>query len=162
MVRTDITWQPLTPQDIPDFVSTLRHYSLSMDDETARFPLQSFTLRLSADNAEYYKVPGLGYLALDPIGLHDAVVHFFRDPTSRAKKQKYLDTGRKFMVDTFYRYNINRLTLIVVEGSYQGAVPMDTYASLLGFTYEGTLRQSRYINEKPYDLHLFGVLRGEV
>ena len=155
-------WQPLTLPDLPDFVACLKKYPLSMDDSILRFPLQTYALRLDADDAEYFKVPGLGYMALDPILLHDAVVHFVRDPISRARKRKYIDTAKEFMLWVFKRYSLNRLTLIVVEGSYYGLVPMETYANHLGFTFEGTIRQARMINECPYDIHVFGVLKSEV
>jgi len=155
-------WQPLTPSDVPHFVETLRHYPLSMDDTALKYPLQYFTLRLNSCDTEYVKVPGMGYMALDPILPHDAVIHFARDPTSRAKKRNYLDMGKSFMLWTFNTCQLNRITLAVVEGSYLGRVPFDLYAKMLGFTHEGTLRQSRIINEKLYDVHIFGILRGEV
>ncbi len=154
-------WLPLTLPDLPDFVACLRKYPLSMDDSILRFPLQTYALRLDADDAEYFHIPGVAYLAIDPITPHDAVVHFIRDPTSRAKKRFYLDTAKSFMVWVFERYSLNRLTLIVVEGSYHGLVPMETYANHLGFKFEGTMRQSRMINERAYDIHIFGILRTE-
>lgn len=157
-----MTWHLLTPPDIPDFVACLLKYPLSLSDEILEYPLQFFTLRLQSPEAQYFKVPGMGYLGLDPITPHDAVVHFLRDPTSRAKKKKYLDTARSFMVNSLTSLNLQRLTLIVVEGSYDGLVPFELYAKMLGFTHEGTMRQSRLINGKFHDIHVFSVLRSEV
>lgn len=154
-------WQPLTPSDIPEFVSCLKKYPLSMSDVILKYPMQYYRLRLGSDNAEYVKIPGMGYMALDPIGPHDAVIHFVRDPRYRGRKKNYLDNGRNYILSSFDKYNLNRISLIVVEGSYHGLVKMDTYANLLGFTFEGTIRQSRTIKEKLYDLHVFGILKGE-
>lgn len=151
-------WQPLTPSDIPAFVECLERYPLSMADEIRAFPMQYYTLRLHSPDAAYYQIPDLGYLALDPIGPHDAVVHFIRDPTCRAKKKKYLDNGKAFMLFALSEFKLHRLTLIVVEGSYHGLVPADLYAKLLGFVYEGTCRQARRIKGKFHDVHIFGVL----
>ena len=155
-------WLPLTPRDIPHFVDTLLKYPLSLSDEIKELPLQYFTLRLSSPDAQYFKVQNLGYLGLDPITPHDAVVHILRDPTSRAKKRKYLDIAKSFMIYSLTNFNLTRLTLTVVDGSYDGLVPADTYAKMLGFKHEGTMRQSRLIDGKFHDVHIFGILRSEV
>jgi len=100
----------------------------------------------------------MGYMALDPIGPHDAVIHIIRDPSYRHKKQKYLDISKRFMIWAFSVISINRLTLTVVDGADSPFI----IAKLLGFTHEGTLKQCRIINGKWFDVHVFGLLRSEV
>ena len=157
-----VNWLPLAPRDIPHFVATLLKYPLSLSDEIKEIPLQFFTLRLQSPDCQYFKVPGLGYLGLDPITPHDAVVHFLRDPAFRARKRKYLDIGKSFVLYSLTGLDLQRLTLTVVAGSYLRRFPFDLYAKMLGFKHEGTMRQSRLIDGKFHDVHIFSVLRSEV
>ena len=151
-------WQPLTPSDIPHFVETLRHYPLSMDDNVLKYPMQFYRLRIASPDTYYVLTPEKVYMALDPIGPHDAVIHFIRDPTCRHRKKKYLDIGKKFILACFNDFSLNRLTLTVVEGA-KGPFKI---AQILGFTLEGTLRKCRIIDGKMYDIHIFGLLREEL
>lgn len=148
-------WTELTPREIPAFVKCLEKYPLSMDDIISRYPMQYYTLRIRSPNTAYFRIQGLGYIALDPIGPHDAVIHFVRDPTSRAHKKKYLDMAKEFMIFAFSQYSINRLTLLVNDG----ATNPFTIAKLLGFTHEGTMKKCRLMHGKFKDVHIFGILR---
>ncbi len=151
-------WLPLTPPDIPDFVACLRRYPLSMDDSILKYPLQHYTLRLASPDTEYVKIPGLAYMALDPIGLQDATIHFIRDPSSRAKKEFYLDIARKFVIHSLIKYNLTRITLTVVDGQHDAL----TISQQIGFKHEGTLRRYRVIDGIPKDIHLLSILSSEV
>ena len=158
VAENQMIWHPLTPADIPAFVTCLKGYPLSMDDTVRKYPMQFYTLRIKSDDAEYVYVPEMLYMALDPIGPHDAVIHFVRDTRYRQKKRNYLDIGQKFILACFERYSLNRLTLAVVDGANDAFI----IAQYLGFKHEGTMRKCRYINEKLYDIHIFGLLNSEV
>ncbi|HDZ27519.1 hypothetical protein LCGC14_1257920 [marine sediment metagenome] len=151
-------WLPLTSRDILDLVICLRKYPLSMDDTILKYPLQHYTLRLASQDTEYVKIHGIAYMALDPIGLHDATIHFIRDPASRAKKEFYLDTARKFVIHSLIKYNLPRITLTVVDGQHDAL----KISQQIGFKHEGTLRQYRVIDGIPRDIHILSVLRSEV
>lgn len=153
-----MNWQPLNIFDIPDFIEILQRYPLAMSDEIKEYPFQYYTLRVYSPDTEYVYVPEMAYMALDPIMPHDAVVHFVRNPSCRARKEIYLDMGKSFMLYAFSEYNLTRLSLFVVDGAKDALV----LARKLGFTHEGIIRNSRVINGIQYHVHLFGILKGEI
>lgn len=151
-------WTEMVKMDVPDFVECLEKYHFSMDDEIRRFPMQYYTLRIISPETFYVKMPEMGYMALDPITPHDAVVHFVRDPAYRHSKKKYIDIGKAFVIYSFFHYNLNRMTLCVNDGADHAFL----LAKLLGFIHEGTFRKCRKLHGEFIDVHIFGILKGEI
>ncbi len=114
-----------------------------------------FATSLFMPNSEHYELlDGKGYVAVHSIEYKvNAIIHW--QAWEQVEVRKVLAAAHELISHLFETYALNRVTAVVPVYNKQ-AVRFNT---LLGFKYEGTLRQAVLMNEKYSDVTLYGLLR---
>jgi len=132
----------------------LHEHPWSFNDNT-RERGDIFATSLFMPNSEHYELlDEKGYVAVTNIEYKvNAVIHW--QAWGQIEVRKVLAAAHELIPHLFETYALNRITAVVPIYNKQ-AVRFNT---LLGFKYEGTLRQAVLMNGKYSDVSLYGLLR---
>lgn len=142
--------------EIKEIWEKLQTEDYAFDDFTRGKP-DVFMANLFRPDTEHFRLEQAGYVLLEGIrfGVNAVVHHAIWD--KQYPIQKINAAGVEILDYAFREYDLPRITTIIPSFNRYGR----RFATLLGFRYEGEMRDYYMYHGKRYGLQFFGILRNE-
>lgn len=135
--------------------NNLRGEEYAFDDPGKDNP-HVFLASLFQECNECYEYGDEGYVVAQGIvPMVNANLHFAM--WGEVNPGEVIDTARKLMGSLFARWKLKRITAMFPGFNKKAS----RFCTLLGFKYEGELRQAFLKNRQYHNLHMYGILREE-